>query len=175
MTKKKTEKPRAASAASMREWYATLAVNRYAELYNDTGNGLFVWKAFKALRAEGMALPESLLVALDAIAGRLMLANSAKDVAAALQMAQRGGGPAGAARAEQLERVDAIIREVNTLMEMKGLKPEEAYRAAARNLRSSDHHLTAGHVKAEYLKWKAEVRKQSNTNALDTLAAFGKR
>jgi hypothetical protein len=174
MTRKKTA-PRALTAASMRESYARWAFTRYADLYRETGDGLFVWKAYQELRGAGMAVPESLLVEFDAIAERLMTANGAKEVARALQMAKHGGGPAGAARAEQLERLDTIVREVNTLMDTKGLKPEQAYRAAALNLRSGDYHPTPGHVKDEYLKWKAEARAQSALSATDTLATFGKR
>lgn len=175
--KKQAEQAKPFSAASMREWYAMWAANRYAELYCETGNGLFVWKAYQELREARVPVPEPLMVALDGIAERLMTANSARDVASALRMSKRGGGPAGAAHAQQLERLDAIVREVNTLMNMKGLKPEEAYRYAAENLRETpdSSYPSVAHVKAEYTKWKAAVRAQSGMTGFDTLATFGRK
>jgi hypothetical protein len=90
-------------------------VNDDLVLYAWHGSGLALWRAYEACRAAGEPIPEVILLYFDKMARALGAANTAKQIAAAVQMSGQPGGSARARLIEldrlshQLSRVDRLV------------------------------------------------------------------
>ena len=111
--------------------------DRHLALYQETNDGLLVWRASIEYRHAGLPVPEVILRKLDQFADGLTRARSADDVARALEMKQDKGGAAGVTRTRASERQRDIVRHVAILIkaweksEAGPMKATEAFKRAA--------------------------------------------
>jgi hypothetical protein len=84
-------------------------------LYRQHGSGLALWRAYEVCRAAGEPIPEEILLCFDEMARALGVANTAKQVAAAVQMSGQPGRSARA-RLTELDRLSHLLSQIHLLV-----------------------------------------------------------
>lgn len=102
-------------------------VNREFELYLDSGDGRFLWRAFLLLHEAGQPIPQNLLDKLAQWGGRLLTAKDPREIAAALELS-------GAKHSAAYRKRWRLAMEVNQVKELFNLATlKEAIEVVARN------------------------------------------
>lgn len=109
----------------------------YAVMFAQTGNGIFIWEAYRLCRQRKMPVREDILRQFDAMAERVMGASGAPEMLDAMLLRPApGGGAQGAAAAAATQRRYRFA-EVYSVLIGAGFSNSEAIRRTAERLCTS--------------------------------------
>src|SRR5690349_11129698 len=96
-----------------------------------TSNPVYAWRAYQIARSAGAPLPEWVLVYFDECAVALASAKTSDEIAAALQLATKGGGPSQRHRTATHDRHEEMIEAVHYLRSQGRLPVKEIFTVVA--------------------------------------------
>lgn len=161
------------------EYVADHWAREHLALYDQERHGLLVWRMFREYRAQGVPVPEYILRKFDQWAVRLESASGVREVALALEMTGRGGGPRnrvggpqGAALIDALAEQRRLVERVESYIRRKVLPGAAIRRVAA------ETGMPASAVKAKRQRWwqARKGRRSSNVDSsLTELRMLGRK
>jgi hypothetical protein len=130
-------------------------VNDALALYKQTRDGRYFWRAFMILHEFGRPIPQNFLDKLAQIGQSLLKAESAANIASALEFSGNKKKYVGSPTSMAYERRWRIASEVHQVKELYSLSLIKSFSVVA-----SHQRLTVAKVKADYYKViKAPARK----------------
>lgn len=131
-------------------------VNNECDLYRNTGDGRFLWRAYLRLHEAGAPIPQNFLDKFAEWAHKVLDAESPKEIAVALELAGTTQKHSGRKQGETYRRNWLLGSEVEQVRQLWKISLEEAFRIVARNRRKP---LSV--VKKAYdMAFRAPVREQ---------------
>lgn len=136
-------------------WAAQVNAKRHLALYDKERNGLLIWKAYMEYRRCGVPVPESLLKRFDQFAEKLLSTSGPQEIAAALEMTGKGGGPQGASALKGKENSRDIVEKFHIEREENSRRSPERKRtikAIAEEVGKA-FGIPGDEVKTRYSQW----------------------
>ncbi|MCC5869612.1 MAG: hypothetical protein JJU27_14015 [Gammaproteobacteria bacterium] len=90
--------------------------DRHFALYQKTGNGMLLWKAYAVFRRERVPVPEYMLKVFDDMGEALLESRDQSAVMRALHLVNRKGGPQRNTRLKGAERQRDMVEEYRNLL-----------------------------------------------------------
>lgn len=152
--------------------FVTQAADDHLSLYDVTGNGLLIWKAYAEYRQFGMPVPEAILAKLDEYGERLQTAKDANAVAKALDLQTGKGGPQRETVLQGQERSRDIVRDYHIARIMNSRRSPEN-RKTMKDLAAEvgrRHGITGQHVQTRYAQWRKATSANSSAESADPIA-----
>lgn len=139
------------------EFFVEESAARHMALYEVSGQGLLIWKAYAEYRQWQLPVPEKILAKLDEFGSNLQSAEDLAGVAKALELSGGGkGGPQRATLLRGLERSRDIVEAFRDQRIANRRLPKENQRAVKELAqRVGDRFgISADEVQSRYSQWK---------------------